>query len=171
MFGNTISKPARNQRLCCPRKKAHHHCPMAMARKHHLTTVKLQKQIRQLEAELRHEKQARQELQNQLQKVQHKLETHNQTGCISWDKVRDKLDAELLTLEKVGGMISTGPIDKADPCHLWTSHSLSCITNCSSTHITAVFHLSQYADPGDISTLKGIHSLAAYSLFDGKEKQ
>ena len=30
------------------------------------TTVKLQKQIRQLEAELRHEKQARQEVQNQL---------------------------------------------------------------------------------------------------------
>ena len=108
------------------------------------TTVKLQKQIR--EAKLRHEKQARQELQNQLQKVQHKLETHNQTGCISWDKVRDKLDAELLTLEKVGGMISTGPIDKADPLSPFTQLHDQLLEHAP--QLTSLLSsIGQYADP------------------------
>ena len=135
------------------------------------TTVKLQKQIRQLEAELRHEKQARQEVQNQLQKVQHKLETHNQTGCISWDKVRDKLDAELLTLEKVGGMISTGPIDKADPLSLvdFTFTQLHDQLLEHAPQLTSLLSsIGQYADPGGISTLKGIHSLAAVCLMAKK---
>ena len=82
------------------------------------TVDHLLQQVMQLNEELRREKQYRQDLETKLQhsqSAQKDMEAMLQSQRIPWDKVHAEIDSELVTLQRVGGMMSHGPVNIADP--------------------------------------------------------
>lgn len=133
-----------------------------------------ERQIRNdFELHLQHERQIRQDLEFQLQherQVRQNLEKQIQT--IPWDRVRAELDTELVSLQRTGGVLSTGPIDTEDPGSL-TEFSFSQLHDQLLQHAPNItFLLSTIGSSGDVTktvtTPKDIHSLAAISVLAKK---
>ena len=119
--------------------------------------------ITQLEAELKREKKRGQDLEAELQ------QSIIESQSIQWHQVDTEINAELNALQRAGGIMSTGPVDAADPSSLTADFSLHNLHSQLLTHAPKITSLLSSIGQTDTTTgLKDIYSLAAVCLLAKK---